>query len=157
MTKKQLLFSFKGRINRKRFWIGILLNFLLAAVPLIGFSIFGAAEIVIAIAEQEKQVPPSWAVMIHSDLARAISTIIILPFLVMTIWASFAIAAKRFHDLNLSGWFASYSLVLNILIVFIPSIETLVIILMLVIFLALGIKKGTSGSNKYGSDPLSSK
>lgn len=69
-------------------------------------------------------------------------TVLYILYLVIVIWPGLAISAKRWHDRDKSAWW--------ILIGFIPiigSIWTLV---------ELGFLQGTSGSNRYGPDPLES-
>jgi len=56
------------------------------------------------------------------------------------LWIGLAIAAKRWHDRNKSAWW--------ILIVFVPVVGGLWYLI------ECGFLKGTTGSNKYGADPL---
>ena len=67
--------------------------------------------------------------------------LISLPFL----YSFIIIIIKRLHDIDQSGWWT--------LLFFILYIDILGIIILLV----LGIKKGTTGDNKYGPDPLQNK
>jgi uncharacterized membrane protein YhaH (DUF805 family) len=85
--------------------------------------------------------------MVNSELARDTPTlagVIAINLLVVFIggWLSFAMQVKRWHDLDKSGWL----LLLNFTLIAIPIV---VIILMCV--------RGTSGSNRFGGDPLSAK
>ena len=50
----------------------------------------------------------------------------------------FPLAVRRFHDLNASGWW--------VLLSFLPFGQVIILWLM--------FKKGTSGINKYGEEPL---
>jgi len=58
------------------------------------------------------------------------------------LWPSLALHAKRWHDQDKSGWWQ--------LIAAIPLIGWLIVMAM------CGLIKGTSGTNNYGEDPLSS-
>ena len=59
---------------------------------------------------------------------------------VLALWIGLAIAAKRWHDRNKSAWW--------ILIVFVPVVGGLWYLI------ECGFLKGTTGPNKFGSDPL---
>jgi len=72
------LFSFKGRINRKPFWLFQLIG-LLASVAIWGIvSVLGGSE-------------------------SSATTIIIILFVIALIWSSLAVQVKRWHDLDRSG------------------------------------------------------
>lgn len=66
------------------------------------------------------------------QFAESMASIIALVMIVGWLWFNLAITAKRFHDLNLSGWLAPA--------IFIP-----------IVFVILCILSGTNGPNKYGS------
>jgi uncharacterized membrane protein YhaH (DUF805 family) len=139
MDWNYLLNRFDGRISRKTFWIA------LAAVT--------AAEIAgHYIAEQ-----------IDGD---RLSAIVDLAFT----YPEFAIALKRAHDRNMPVWlliaFFAAGAVLDLLIVLglagtdeAPSLLSLIIALPftafgLALLVDLGFRKGTTGPNQYGPDPL---
>jgi uncharacterized membrane protein YhaH (DUF805 family) len=127
---KWLCFSFEGRATRGDYWKGTLLLF----VPL--FLIAAAAGIFIAIvggASEGESADPNIALMI-------VFGIVGLAALVPFVWASLAIAVKRWHDRNKSGaW---------VLIGMIPYIGSLWV------FVECGCLRGTEGANTYGADPL---
>jgi uncharacterized membrane protein YhaH (DUF805 family) len=134
-----LLNSFDGRIGRKTFWIAM------AAITLA--EIFGHL-----LAEE-----------IQGD---RLSAIVDLAFT----YPEFAIALKRAHDRNLPLWllitFFGASALLDLFTVLEltgtedePSIVSLVIalpftVLSLALLVELGFRKGTTGPNQYGPDPL---
>ena len=66
--------------------------------------------------------------------------LILLVVYVLALWIGLAIAAKRWHDRNKSAWW--------ILIVFVPVVGGLWYLI------ECGFLKGTTGPNKFGSDPL---
>lgn len=140
MTIKQLLFSFKGRISRKLYWKGVAISLLFFIVPIIMFGVFGAADILIAINEEEAL--PSWLAIMDSDAARAIGTIIILPFMIAHFWASFAVTSKRLHDLGLHGIFSLYWVALMFTGILAP--------VAFLIFIIIGAINGQEKPNKYG-------
>ena len=60
-------------------------------------------------------------------------------FSIIMIWPSIAVQVKRCHDRGRTGWF--------ILIGLVPLLNIWLLV-------ELGFLKGTTGSNKYGGDPL---
>ncbi len=113
MDWNYLFTSFEGRINRQPFWIGTLI--LMVAhwiVAGIGYGLFGETA--------------------GSVVAGVISLILLYPGL--------AVAVKRWHDRNKSGWW--------VLIVLIPIAGAIWYLV------ECGFLRGTPGPNNYGPDPL---
>jgi uncharacterized membrane protein YhaH (DUF805 family) len=109
--------DFTGRARRKEYWM-FYLFYIIAYIVLSvmdGFLGFYDAEVGIG--------------MLSSIFALG------------TLIPSLAIAARRLHDINKSGWWQ--------LILFIPILGALVLLFFLV-------SKGTDGENRFGSDPLAS-
>ena len=114
MDWNYLFTSFEGRIGRQPFWIGSLaLTVASFVVSLVMAAIFGQG-------------------VLGSLLQFIVALAILYP--------SVAIAAKRFHDRDKSGWW--------ILIVLIPFIGLIWYIV------ELGFLPGTPGPNRFGPDPL---
>jgi len=134
-----LLNSFEGRIGRKTFWLAM-------------GAVFALNVVAWYVAEQ-----------IQGDRLGAI---VDLAFT----YPEFAIAAKRAHDRNMPLWlliaFFTANGVLDLLDVLglagtneEPSVLSLFIavpftVLGLALLVELGFRKGTSGPNPYGPDPL---
>lgn len=114
---KQLFFSFEGRIGRKSFWLGML------------------AVIAVAIAAQAIMIG---AAAVSESLAL-VGAIVGLVVAVAAMVGGFAVQAKRWHDLDKSGWW--------LLIGLVPVIGLYALIMN-------GFVKGTEGRNQYGEDPL---
>lgn len=76
MSAQQILFSFKGRIPRKAYWIW-------GVVVLIAFSLF--AMLVLGILGTD---PNVGSLLIN----------------LLILWPAFAISIKRWHDRDKSGW-----------------------------------------------------
>ena len=122
---QSLLFSFQGRINRAKFW---LVHIAMWVVVAIVFSvILGSAAM---------SSDPQAAL----QSVGAVGGIILLVVYVLALWIGLAIAAKRWHDRNKSAWW--------ILIVFVPVVGPFWYLI------ECGFLRGTTGVNKYGSDPL---
>ena len=116
MDWNYLLTSFEGRINRQPFWM--------ATLVLVVINII--ASVVIT------------AVFGDSTLALLLQFLVALALL----YPSLAVAAKRWHDRDKSGWWT--------LIVLIPLVGPLGYVI------ECGFLRGTDGPNRFGPDPLGS-
>ena len=102
-------FSFEGRASRAEYW-SFMLFYVLTAMVLAG-----------------------------SRLAIGnLGTILYFGFLVATMVQSLALAVRRMHDIDKSGWY--------VLVGALPFVGGL-------IFLALTLIQGTQGPNNFGHDP----
>ena len=80
---QNLLFEFRGRINRARFWIGALVLYAFQVVLMIVTVILDSGAFAFF----------AWLV------------------LVITIWPALAISVKRWHDRGKSGWWVLIGLI----------------------------------------------
>ena len=115
------LWSFKGRIGRGDFW-----ERTIAAYALSFAAAFAVGSIAGAITHTRGD-------------AQAVSALFFVPLYIALVWFALATQAKRWHDLNQSGWM----ILLNFTIIAIPF--TLVY---------TGFFKGTEGPNRFGADPV---
>jgi uncharacterized membrane protein YhaH (DUF805 family) len=122
---KTLLFGFQGRVNRAKFW---LVNIGLIVVEAIVFGVAGGASMLSE--DPSNMTMPSFGLL---------GIVCLLVFIVL-FWAGLAIAVKRWHDRNKSGWW--------VLIAFVPVIGGLWYLI------ECGFLPGTTGANNYGADPL---
>lgn len=76
MTLPQILFSFKGRINRAKYWA---IQLLIGVVTGILF-------------------------LIASHFNNTAVFALLLLYIICAAWISLAVNVKRWHDLNKSGW-----------------------------------------------------
>lgn len=141
MDTKTLLFSFSGRINRAKYWLGTLILLIIGLV-LGGFVFLIAAG------------------------GSGISLIILIPVGVVMFVIGLAIAVKRLHDRDKSGaWLLVYYVLPAVLDrvaralegsggELLLSVASLGISLWAVV--ELGFLRGTAGPNRYGPDPLTS-
>jgi len=109
--------TFGGRARRMEYWMFVLISWLVSLVLTFGDTLafgyeFGNPETM-------------------SPLSGIYSLLVLLP--------SIAVAVRRLHDTNRSGWW--------FLLIFVPILGWLV----LFIFLVLA---GTRGPNRFGLDPL---
>ena len=112
VLKKYVVFD--GRARRKEYWMFALFNLLISIALAVVDQVTGLAN----------------AAGGFSPLQTVYGMAVFLPGL--------AVAVRRLHDTNRSGWF--------LLLVLIPCIGP-------IILLVFNIEEGTKGSNQYGSDP----
>lgn len=115
MPLSQLFFSTKGRIPRSTYWYFYL-----------GSVLIGLTMLVLDLALGT----------FNKETSRGLFTTIASLILLIP---SYAVAIKRLHDRDRSGWF--------ILVGMIPFVG-------IWIWIEIGFLKGTYGTNQYGSDPL---
>jgi uncharacterized membrane protein YhaH (DUF805 family) len=143
MNWGNLLFSFRGRINRAKYWLAILV-----------YLIFWL--IMVAIAFATAFIAP-WLMFILFGIA-------IIPSIISGI----AIGIKRLHDRDKSGWWLLlFYLVPSVLerigdrainnepvaiIVYLASFA-----ISIWGFVEIGCLRGTIGANRYGPDPIAPK
>jgi uncharacterized membrane protein YhaH (DUF805 family) len=145
----QILFSFKGRLSRIPFLIGLF--FLVAFVVVLEGSIMFTLNSIFKGAEPQTE-----------EVTKQLASFEDRLWVIMTIgvwWPSWALMLKRLHDLGL-GWKALLffvaldvlSVVLNLLSY--KEIDTQVTLFSLGLAVMVGAIKGTTGFNRYGPDPL---
>ena len=122
---KDLLFGVHGRVNRAKFWLVALGIFVLEVI------IFAVLAGTTAMSTDPQQAMAN---------IGPVAGIILFVFGVVALWISIAVAIKRYHDRNKSGWW--------VLIVFVPIIGGLWYLI------ECGFLRGTPGPNNYGPDPL---
>ena len=124
MTIAQTLFSFKGRINRAKYWLIQLL--MLATV--LSLYILGLST---------GRIDNDPVISSDPDVGRIV---IVILFGIISTWINLAIQIKRWHDRDRSGWWVFIQLI--------PLIGAIWA------FVELGCLRGTYGRNRFGPDPL---
>ncbi len=134
-----LLFGFRGRINRAKYWLTFVIYFIALFVLYVRFSLFFSFP---------------------ADLLGFL-LIFAVPVIPITV-SSIAVAIKRLHDRNKSGWWLLVFYLLPGVIGNIGPYTGLDIVFQLAslalsiwALVELGFLRGTSGGNRYGPDPLS--
>jgi uncharacterized membrane protein YhaH (DUF805 family) len=114
--------DFQGRARRSEFWLFWLFTLVVGFVlQMLGGMMGGAAD-------------PTNPMAMYSSPAG----IVLLLFYLAILIPSIAVAIRRLHDTNRSGWW--------LLIALIPFIGALVLLVFYVL-------PGTPGPNKFGEDP----
>jgi uncharacterized membrane protein YhaH (DUF805 family) len=131
----QTFTSFDGRIPRKTFWLALLVMLVISWIlQFIIFAIFGGGAMTV----DPTLSPEAQAAAMEQAMSGMMLPLGIV--ILLTLWPSLAIYAKRWHDRNKSGWWS--------LIMLVPIIGG---IWMLV---ELGFLRGTEGANRFGPDPI---
>jgi uncharacterized membrane protein YhaH (DUF805 family) len=120
-----LLFSFRGRVNRARFWL-VALG--IVVVEAIAFAAMGGAAML-----SSESTEPLAAI---GPLSGIVMAVVVLA----ATWISLAVAVKRYHDRDKSGWW--------VLVLLVPVIGHLWYLI------ECGFLPGTPGANAYGPDSL---
>jgi uncharacterized membrane protein YhaH (DUF805 family) len=119
-----LLFSFNGRIGRGKYFGGLLINTVLVmAAYAVIFLVFGVGQ------QMAAQSPDQISPMVYVTFA---------PVSIISAWIGFALAAKRFHDMGVTGWLS--------LLLLIPLVGFIVVLVLL-------FKGGEDRDNQYGPVP----
>ena len=129
MKLVNILFSFEGRINRRPLW---------------GFWLFVNAFNLLAfgLAYSRLAQTPLPAELTPEFIRHHFGGFDFLDLISLTLlWPTFALAIKRAHDRDHSGWF--------LLLGLIPLLNIWV-------FVEIALLAGTPGANRFGPDPLPS-
>ncbi len=129
--------DFQGRSSRSEYWWVALFNFLVAMVLMILMGVMsGGLENLEALDSGGGEIPAG--MMIPLGLLMLYFLAILIP--------SIALAVRRFHDLNQTGWLYLVFIVVGL----IPLVGLLASLGMIIWF----CMRGTVGPNKYGEDPV---
>lgn len=158
----KLLFSLDGRINRQRFWLGLLLvvvlNVVLSFLLLqLGFGNSQTQSGTLAIDGQVQQ-----------QFMRTVFVLAPLPALLLSLVSAVPmtlLSIKRRRDRNVSGIdvivFMGLAMLTQVLVLaglggsmVVGVLGTIQGIWSLVLLVQLGFLSGTRGANRYGPDPL---
>jgi uncharacterized membrane protein YhaH (DUF805 family) len=130
----QLFTGLEGRIPRKWFWLGLLVMMIITWIlEFILFAIFGVGMSTM----DPSATPEAQAAAASEMMGKMMLPLGILMLLIL--WPSICIYAKRWHDRDKSGWWS--------LIMFIPIIGGIWLLV------ELGFLRGTDGPNRFGPDP----
>jgi uncharacterized membrane protein YhaH (DUF805 family) len=161
------LFSFKGRINRARYWLAGLIilcwMLFLAALVLGALSLFGGKmSFGFSLDDLFKAVDPATYHAI--PMSRLPVLLIKIAGTALFVWVYFAASIKRLHDRDRSGWWMVPFFVLpGLYSQFEDRLPDSNWILPLALaaaalyfwgFIEFGFLRGTPRANQFGSDPL---
>jgi uncharacterized membrane protein YhaH (DUF805 family) len=171
------MFGVNGRIGRSRWWLGMLVALLFAALGLTAALAVTGALLVKRhpalfenAAIMDKLEDPQWIGTPEGEaFAMSLGFMILLvwlPLFCLVLWNCIALGVKRFHDRGLSGWFAVVMLMPLAAVIAMPDlleyapepqraqISLVVWLLCAVVWLwgmvQLGFLPGEDGRNGYG-------
>lgn len=124
MNWKNLLFSFEGRVGRGAYW-----GLMVASIVL-----FGGLTAMSVMSALDAGDPAA-----GGGALQVVTMVAALVFL----WPALAIQAKRWHDVDKSGWW--------ILINLVPAVGGLIALVF------NGFIAGTPGANRFGPSPAAAK
>ncbi|MGH6826058.1 DUF805 domain-containing protein [Methyloceanibacter sp.] len=162
MSLTDLLFSFKGRINRKPWWLATIAVGLAASVITAVIEIVARSSGHVAVDTVTNQVEPT-----------GLLGLAVLAVGLANMWIGFALSVKRLHDRDRSGWWLVWQLLIIILVVIfivvaivVPEEQrplwyalgggagVLAFVISVWLFVQIGFLPGTQGPNRFGPDPL---
>ena len=124
-----LLFGFRGRFNRARFWF-----------IHIGVSVVATVLLAIAFVSSVLSAGVEGAGTVAPGMSGGTTAIVVALLFIPLVWIGLAASVKRWHDCGKSGWW--------MLVALIPVIGGLWFLI------ECGFLPGTPGPNIYGPDPL---
>ena len=127
--------EFSGRSRRLEFWSFAALNMVAAAIVLSVFFTIG---------DMMGSVGPQQNPFVFFSIFGFFGLFLLVWWLFMLVPTA-AVTVRRLHDRDMSGWWYVGYLV----VIFVPLINLIAVIAMLVIMLM----DGTPGPNRYGPDP----
>lgn len=125
-----LFTSFDGRINRQKWWLGLIVLMIIEWIFIIIAMMLGGGMMT--------GIDPQDPAAVNRTMGALMVPLMIL--VLVFLWPTLAIYAKRWHDRGKSGWWT--------LIILIPLIGPIWVLV------ELGFLRGTEGPNQYGPDPL---
>jgi uncharacterized membrane protein YhaH (DUF805 family) len=162
MNLTELLFSFTGRIKRLHWWITNIVTLGVAALADILIDFGAEATGNLAVDPETAEATPTGLFLVAA-----------LVVSVIDLWIAFALAAKRLHDRDRTGWWlavqfllAALGLIGFLVVVLVPGMQEIEFYVPAVIlgagaigvslwlFIEMGFLKGTAGTNRFGPDPL---
>lgn len=80
----------------------------------------------------------------------------LLPEVILFIWPQWVVLARRFHDINMTGWWVAlfWALPAARLLLHAPVPPGTVAMVGWLGAIVIGLVPGTRGANRYGSDPM---
>ena len=162
MGLTDLLFSFKGRINRKPWWLATIAVGLTASVITAIIEVIARTSGQTAIDPVTNQVEPTGLLGMLVGIVGLVN-----------MWIAFALSAKRLHDRDRTAWWLIWQLlilILAIILVVVAIAEPVeqgavwyalddaaciaAFVISVWLFVQIGFLRGTQGPNRFGPDPL---
>ena len=132
--------SLKGRISRQEFWLGQ------GLILVLGLAL--QLKLTEYFLSMRSPASGPWS---RDELELTLALPVYFINAAM-FWPVTAVAVKRLHDLDLSGWWLPFSLALSCVSAVVNGCSPS-FLFMIAVMLA-GLPAGTPGRNRFGADPL---
>lgn len=135
-----LLFTYSGRISRSEFWFYVLFRAVVFLIPT-AFMAFNRSMLIDIPDVSGLTNLEHLILYCRESLKSGLNTIFYISLLMSfgLIYCDTVVYMKRFHDINLPGWFALFAVV--------PLWGSIYIVII------GGFIRGTQGENRYGISP----
>jgi uncharacterized membrane protein YhaH (DUF805 family) len=136
MNTKELLFSFKGRIRRKTWWLAFLAVVALMCLVALLLAILLAIMFPGILSYDSASLTKSVSSARIPVLGLLFFPLFAFFYSILILWIMIALDIKRLHDCDLPGWL--------VLLFFIPYLGGIAM------FIICGFIPGTEGDNRFG-------
>jgi uncharacterized membrane protein YhaH (DUF805 family) len=162
MSVTDLLFSLKGRINRKPWWLATIAAGFAASIITAVIEIIARSSGHVAVDPVTNQTEPT-----------GVLGLAVLAVGLANMWIAFALSVKRLHDRDRTGWWLVWQLLIILLAVILIVVAIVVpeeqrplwyalgggagvlaFVISVWLFVHIGFLRGTQGPNRFGPDPL---
>jgi uncharacterized membrane protein YhaH (DUF805 family) len=162
MSLTDLLFSFKGRINRKPWWLATIAVGAAASVITAVIEVIARSSGHTAVDPATNQIEPT-----------GLLGLAVLAVALANMWIGFALSVKRLHDRDRNGWWLLWQVLIVLVAVILIVVAIAVpeeqrplwyalaggaglaaLVISVWLFVEIGFLRGTDGPKRFGPDPL---
>lgn len=150
-----LLFSYRGRINRSKYWLAVLI-YVAVSVVIAGLGFIMLGNSILELADESANEGIVVGLLSKGIGFFLLVLVVYIPLIVSGVF----VGIKRLHDRDKNGWWLLVFYLVPALLNELSDTSSLFSLVSIAIsiwaFVELGCLRGTQGPNKYGPDPLAS-